>query len=172
MMTRHADGGGEAPSPQRSIITLRREYREAIDTLLPLLGRELRIFDPDLADLGLDAPDKVELLKNFLRRAPHNRIYIALHSTEYITRQAPRLMGLLATFAGNMLVHKTEGDAARVQDCFVLCDDLHFVRRAVSAQPRGALYLYDAKEARGMRDRFDEIWASSFPAVSATQTGL
>jgi hypothetical protein len=54
----------------------------------------------------------------------------------------------------------------------VLCDELHFVRRAVAAQPSGALYLHDAKEALGMRERFEQIWQSSFPAVSATRAGL
>jgi hypothetical protein len=154
------------------MITLRREYREALDTLLALLETELRIFDPDLADLGLDAPDRARLLKAFLRRSPSARIYIALHSTEHLTRRAPRLMALVATFGGKMFVNKTEGDAARVQDCFLLCDALHFVRRPVSAQPRGALYLHDPRAAQEMRERFEAIWTSSVPAVSGTPAGL
>lgn len=162
----------QAPSPQRSIITLRREYLDAIETLLSLLQLELRIFDPDLSELGFNAPARIEALKAFLRRSRNTRIYIAVHDTSYITRQAPRLMTLLGTFSASMFIHRTESEAARVQDCFVLCDNEHFVRRAVAAQPRGAVYLHDPGEARVMRDRFEEIWQSSYPAVSPTQAGL
>ena len=101
-----------------------------------------------------------------------HRLLIALHETDLVARRAPRLVSLLGTFSGSLLIHRTEGDAARVQDCFVLCDGLHFVRRSVASQPRGALYINDPQEGRGMRERFDEIWQSSAPAVSATQSGL
>lgn len=160
------------PEPQRTLITLRREYQEAVDLLLPRAERELRVFDPDLSDLALHSPARVELLRSFLKRSRNNRLLIAVHDVDYVTRQAPRLVAMLGTFSASMFIHKTAGDAARVQDCFVLCDELHLVRRAVAAQPRGALYLDDPREARGMRERFDQIWESSFPAVSASQAGL
>jgi hypothetical protein len=165
------DENAAAPEPRRRLITLRREYQEAIDTMLGRLERELRIFDPDLQDLGLNAPERVEILKAFLKRSRNNRLYIAVHRPDRIVRQA-RLMSLLGTFSASMFIHRTEGDAARVQDCFVLCDDLHVVRRAVAAQPRGVIYLDDPKEASGMRERFDQIWESSQLAVSASQAGL
>jgi hypothetical protein len=64
------------------------------------------------------------------------------------------------------------GDAAKVQDCFVLADGEHLVRRPVTAQSRGVLVIGDPKECQPMRERFDEIWESSEPAVSANTTGL
>ena len=39
-------------------------------------------------------------------------------------------------------------------------------------QPRGVLVINDPKECQPMRERFDEIWESSVPAVSANTTGL
>jgi hypothetical protein len=42
----------------------------------------------------------------------------------------------------------------------------------VAAHPRGAMYLDDPQEGRAMRERFDQIWESSFLAVAATQVGL
>jgi hypothetical protein len=81
-------------------------------------------------------------------------------------------MALLGTFSASMFIHQTQGDAAKVQDCFVLCDEQNFVRRPVAAHPRGAVYLEDPNEGRAMRERFDQIWESSFMAVAATQIGL
>jgi hypothetical protein len=37
---------------------------------------------------------------------------------------------------------------------------------------RGALGLHDETEALGMRSRFTEIWAASYPGVSSTTVGL
>jgi hypothetical protein len=158
--------------PERTLITLRREYDDAVRTLLPLAQRELRIFDPDLSDLGLHTEERVAELRRLLVRSRNNRVLIAVHSTDFVASRAPRLMSLLGTFSGGMFIYQTQGDAARVQDCFILCDELHLVRRHVAAQARGALYLNDPKEGRGMRERFDQIWESSFLAVSATQVGL
>lgn len=158
--------------PERKLITLKSEYVEALCRLLALAQRTLRIFDPDLEPLGLHSEERCRVLREFLLRSRNNRVYIALHETDFVARRAPRLVSLLGTFSGSLFIHRTQGDAARVPDCFVLCDELHFVRRGVASQPRGALYLNDPHEGRGMRERFDEIWQSSAPAVSATQSGL
>lgn len=160
------------PAPERTLISTRREYVESIARLLALARHEIRIFDPDLTDLGLNSEEQYRVLHQFFVRGRTQRLYIAVHDTAFVSRRAPHLMRLLATFSGNMLINKTQGDAARVQDCFVLIDEEHFVRRRVAAQPRGALYLNDPREARGMRERFDEIWESSQLAVYASTVGL
>lgn len=160
------------PAPERTLITTRREYVDAVGRIVGLARHEIRIFDPDLADLGLNNEEAARLLHRFFIRGRTQRLFIAVHDTDFVARRAPHLMRLLGTFSGNMLIHKTQGDAARVQDCFVLADEEHFVRRRVAQQARGAVYLNDPKEARGMRERFDEIWESSHLAVSASTVGL
>lgn len=158
--------------PERQIITLRSEYDAAVGALLGLAQRELRIFDPDLSELGLHGEERSRRLREILMASRHNRVFIAVHNVDFVARRAPRLMRLLGTFSGGLFIHQTQGDAARVQDCFILCDDAHFVRRPVHAHARGVVYLNDPKEARGMRERFDQIWESSFVGVAATQVGL
>ena len=108
----------------------------------------------------------------FLLRSRDNRLYLAVHDTEHIRTHCPRLLLLLRQFSDRMFINQTDGDAARVQDCFVLADRLHFVRRPVQAQPRAALWLYNEQEGQGIYLRFSEIWDSSFPAVTATTSGL
>ena len=166
------DTGAPPAEPSRRLISLRSEYRAAAGELLPLAQRELRIFDPDLADLGLHEEERTAQLRAFLRASRNNRLYVVLQNVEFFTRRAPRLMSLLGVFSGSMIVNLAQGDATRVEDCFMLCDELHFARRPVSAQPRGAVYLNDPGEGRGMRERFDQIWESSAPGVAATQIGL
>lgn len=160
------------PQPARRVITLRGEYVAAFDELVAHVRRELRIFDPDLGQLDFNSPDRVESLRRFLTANRDNQLYIAVHDPDRLTRHFPRMMELLTQLGTNIAVHRTEGDAARAQDCFVLFDAEHVIRRTVAAHPRGVVLTDDQKEAHAMRERFDEIWQSSVPAVSATKLGL
>lgn len=158
--------------PERQLLSTRREYLEAMERLIGLAQRELRIFDSDFSELRIDAPRTHELLRDFLLRGRDNRLYIALHSTDYLRNYCPRLLNLLRQFSDRMFIHQTEGDAARAQDSFVLADKLHLVRRPVQAQPRATFRLNDEQESQGIFLRFSEIWDSSIPAVTATTSGL
>lgn len=160
------------PQAERVLLSTRKEYLAAFERLIGLAQHELRIFDADFSGLEINAPRKSELLRAFLLRGRNNRLYIAVHDTEYLRNYCPRLLDLMRQFSDRMLIHKTLGDAARAQDSFVLADRLHVVRRPVSAQPRGALRLNDEEECQGIFLRFGEIWDSSVPAVSATTAGL
>jgi hypothetical protein len=162
----------ESAPPGRTLLTTRAEYAAAGDRLLAGVRRELRVFDPALTEFAMDAPARIELLRAFLLSSPQNRLYIAVHDAEHVQRYCARVMALLDRFSASMLIYRTEGDAAKVQDCFVLADESSFVRRPVWAQPRGVFITNDPLEAAGMRKRFDEIWASSVPGASATTTGL
>jgi len=165
----------EAPAtvtPERTLLQARSDYQRGFGGLLGLVRRELRIFDPDLSELDINSAERVETLARFLRAGPDRRIFIALHGVDYVRTRCPRLITLLGIHASSLLIYQTIGDAAKVQDCFVLADGDHLVRRPVTVQPRGVLVIGDPKECQPMRERFDEIWESSIPAVSANTTGL
>jgi len=161
-----------AATPQRTLLATRDEYLEGFNRLVGLARRELRVFDPDLSELDMNSEERIEALTRFLRESRARRIYIALHNVEHVTKRCPRLIRLLGSYTAGMFIYRTQGDAAKVQDCFALADGEHLVRRPVTTQPRGVLVLNDPKECQPMRERFDEIWESSEPAVSAATTGL
>lgn len=163
---------GDEAAPQRRLLTTRGEYLEGFAVLLGLARRDLRIFDPDLTQLDINAAKQIELLTRFLRGSLARRVWVALHDAEHVTRRCPRLISLLASYSGRITINLTEGDAAKVQDCFVLADDEHLLRRPVTAQPRGVLVTNDPKNCQSMLERFAEIWESSVPGVSANTTGL
>ena len=158
--------------PERTLLALKREYVQGFYRLLGLAQRELRIFDADLSELVIDTPHRIDLMRRFLLESRSNRVYIALHDIEFVRTNCPRLITLLGTFSGMLSIHGVHGYAARVQDCFVLCDAVHVIRRPVRSQARGVLLLNDFKEAHAMRERFNEIWESSVPSVSANTVGL
>jgi hypothetical protein len=147
------------------------DFQAAVDRLLEQPGRELRLFDPDLNALRLNDPARIERIERFLLASRTRRIYIVVHSTEHLTRQCPRMMSLLARFAHAIQVNRTHEEIRELQDSFMVLDSLHYVRRPVAQFFRGAIGLGDENEGLAMRGRFMEIWAASFPAVSATTVG-
>jgi len=158
--------------PERILLQARSDYLEGFSRLLDLARRELRIFDPDLSELEMNSTNRVETLTRFLRGSRTRRIYVALHDVEHVTKRCPRLIALMGSYTSAVLIFQTQGEAAKVQDCFVLADGDHLVRRPVTTQPRGVLVINDPKECQPMRERFDEIWESSLPTVSVNTTGL
>lgn len=148
------------------------DFQAAVDRLLAQPGRELRIFDPDLAALRVNDPGRIEALERFLVASRTRRLHIVVHSPEHLTRQCPRMMNLLARFSHAIQVNRTHEEIRELQDAFLVLDSMHYVRRPVAQFFRGALGLADEAEGLAMRSRFQEIWSASYPAVSATTIGL
>jgi hypothetical protein len=158
--------------PERTLLATKSDYLEGFNRLLGLVRRELRIFDPDLSELDMNSTRRIETLTRFLRQDRAHVVHFALHDVQHVTQRCPRLIALMGSYTAGIRIFRTQGDAAKVQDCFVLADDDHLVRRPVTTQPRGVLVINDPKDCQPMRDRFDEIWESSVPEVSVNTTGL
>jgi hypothetical protein len=148
------------------------EFQRALDRLLQAPGRELRIFDPDLQALRLNEMARVEQLRQFLAASRTRRVLIAVHDTDPLTRNCPRMMALLARYAHAIQVNRTHEEIRNLQDSFLVLDQAHYLRRPVAQFFRGALGLHDETEALAMRGRFQEIWAASYPGASSTTLGL
>jgi hypothetical protein len=166
------DGSGAAPAREYAPFNSQAEYQAAVDRLLAQQGRELRIFDPDLAALQLNTRARVEAIERFLRASRTRRLYIAVHDTGHLTRHCPRMMSLLARYSHAIQVNRTVEEIRGVQDSFLVLDAAHYVRRPVATRFRGAAGFFDETEALAMRARFQEIWAASEPGVTGATTGL
>src|SRR6266496_3531651 len=125
-----------------------------------------------MSSSDMNSTARIETLARFLRESRTHRIYIALHDVDHVAKRCPRLITLLGSYTAGLFILQTQGEAAKVQDCLVLADGDHLLRRPVTTQPRGVLVINDPKECQPMRERFDEIWECSVPAVSANTTGL
>src|SRR5512134_683594 len=98
------------PQPERELIGSRREYLAAFDVLVGGLRRELRVFDPDCAQLELNAPGRIAALRTFLLASRDNRLLIAVHDAEHLRKHTPRFLELLAQFSASISIHQTEGE--------------------------------------------------------------
>ena len=149
-----------------------KEIEAAINTLIPHAHRTLRIFDFNLESGGYNSPARFELFRNFLLASRANRIDIALHNSDYISRYCPRMQLLLTQFSHAIAIHLTNAEAKSVHNNFIIADHAHYIHRFHYDAPRAIMALHAPSGALDLAKRFDEIWAKTTPAIFATTLGL
>ena len=160
------------PEPVYRQISGIAESLAAIDEVIAAAERTIRIFDVSLSGRGFNSPARAEKLRQLLVRSRSHRILIALHETDPLERECPRLLMLLRQFPMSIEIHRTLGQAREARDPFVLGDDHSVWHQLHVEQPRAIVALHSPADATPISQRFDEIWELSEPAVSATTLGL
>lgn len=147
-------------------------YRAAIDLTLAAAGREIRIFDRDLARMGLDDFTHVAALAAFLSASRNRRIRIVLHDTDTLERRMPRLVALLRNHLHAVAVRRTPEHLRHLTDCWLLADATHGALRFHAEHPRGKMIAGSEVETRPWWQRFDALWEESEPCSPGAVTGL
>lgn len=164
------DSAPDAPRVE-SLASL-AEQRAAIDLLLGLAKRHIKVFDFDLSQTGWDDVRRVDQVAAFLRAVRGRRLEIIVHDTRFIESACPRLLRLLQNYGHAMSILRT-GDEARVAtDPLVIVDATHYLHRFHFEQPRATLGIAQPDHAQVLSSRFDEIWATGEPGVRSTVLGL
>lgn len=163
---------GAAPAPQHQTLTTLAEQVAAIDRLIGLARQSIRVFDGDLSQMGWNSPARSELLTKFLEGASHARLDIIVHDTRWIAASCPRLTALLRLWSHAITIYRTGAEAQAAADPLVIVDARHYLHRFHIEQPRAALAIDAPNEARALVSRFDEIWATGEPGITATTLGL
>ena len=164
--------GEKPPKPEYRQLSGVAESLAAIDEVIASAQRTLRIFDISLSNRGFNSPARAEKLRHLLVAGRAHRILIALHDTELLERENPRLLILLRQFPMSIEIHRTLAQARDASDPFVIADDHSVWRQMHYTQPRSIVALHSPADVLPIVQRFEEIWDLSEPAVSATTTGL
>ena len=144
----------------------------AVDEVIAAAQRTIRVFDASLTNRGYNSPARAEKLRAFLVAGRAHRLLIALHETDGLERDCPRLLALLRQFPMSIEIHRTLAQARNANDPFVVADDHSVWHQHHCEQPRAVVALHSPADAMPILQRFDEIWDLSEPAVSATTLGL
>ena len=166
-----------AKNPEKRILLHRQlnstaDYTKAIDTLIELARRRLRIFDYNLEDGGYTTLRRYELLRTFLLASHTNRLEIVLHDTDYLARFCPRMLNLFKQFSHAITIEETTPQAKSIYDPFSIADETCFLHRFHYDSPRALLAINDIEGSHVLIKRFEEIHAASAPAITATTLGL
>jgi hypothetical protein len=147
-------------------------YRNAISTTLAVAQREIRIFDGDLAGMGLENREQIDLLTEFLSANRRRSLHIVVHDDDWLRRHAPRLINLLRLFGHAIAVRRTPEHLRHLTDRWVLADAAHATIRFHADQPRGKQVWNDEREVAPRWQRADDLWQESEPCSPAAVTGL
>jgi hypothetical protein len=148
------------------------EQVAAIDELIPLAQRRIRIFDQNLSQTGWNHPARVEGLSAFLRGTRGRRLDIIVHHTGYLETACPRLLNLLRTYSHAITIYRTGPEAKVATDPLLIVDDRHYLHRFHFEQPRATLGIEQPEQTRPLASRYEEIWATGEPGINATVLGL
>lgn len=157
---------------QETRFDTRTDYQRAIDAVVAAAAREICIFDPDLKNTSLDSRTHSEALAAFLSGGHDRSLRIVLHETAHLSRDYPRLVGLLRHFSHRFSIRQTPDRLRSLADRFMLSDEANAVICFHADHYRGKLFLGSPKEAHSWHQRFEDLWRESVPAVPATQLGL
>jgi hypothetical protein len=117
-------------------------------------------------------PATIELLRQLMLGNRSRKIRIALHETNDIGSELPRLMTLMGDFSTQLFIQRTIGDARSAQDVMLIADDDAVWRKPVASHTRSIVTIHDAADAEPFINRFEEIWLLTEHAVSSRGTGL
>lgn len=148
------------------------DYRASVEQVLGEAAASVRILDRDLAPMKLESPRVSALIAARFRANRAFTIHIALHDTDFVARDAPRLLDILELHLGQFEIRLVPESLRELSDCHLLADAKHGVRRFHKDFPRGALFLDNPAETAPWWKRFDELWAACTPASLARRTGL
>jgi len=164
----------DKPAPKASYrqIEGNEQSRAAIDEVIGEARKLLSIFDVTLDHRGYGDPARIEKLRHFLLAGRAHRIRIALHEPELLERHEPRLIILLRQFPAAIAIHRTVGQARNATDPFIVADDHSVWHLLHHEQHRAVVALHSPQDASPLRDRFEEIWELTEPAVGSSTLGL
>ena len=148
------------------------DYIAAMDTLCGLAHRTLYVFEKNFENIGFNSEARYDILRLFLLASQTNRLHLLAHDAHPIVLHCPRLMILLRQFSHSMHICQTPQHFLHITEPFAVADESHYVRRFHFDDSRGILAQNDPEGARILKSRFTEMWASSYPSVSANTTGL
>ena len=166
------DPHAAAPAPRQQLLDTLAGQSAAIDELIGLARHSVRVFDRDLSDTGWNAAARADKIGTFLRSHPGARLEIILHDTRWIENSCPRLTNLLKRFAHAITIYRTGPEARGAMDPLVIVDGRHYLHRYHVEQPRATFAVDSPQAANPLVKRFDEIWATGEPGLTATVLGL
>jgi hypothetical protein len=145
------------------VLTTLAESQAAIDEVIATARQRVRLFDVSLEGRGFNAPARIERLRGLLAAGRAHRLEIALHETQEVERDCPRLVILARQFPLSIELRRTQGEARKASDPMLVADTRSAWHRMYSEHPRAIVALHSPADAVPLGQRFDEIWELSEP---------
>jgi hypothetical protein len=148
----------KAPIPNAYFFNLRSEFQVAVLATVNAANIELLTFDPDYSDWAINTPGFEHALRSFLNRNPRARLRMMITDVNRLTRDYPRLVGVLRTHAHVAECRVVPQKYAHLSETMVIADRTSALRRPICTSCKGVLRALDLEYAGAQRERFEELW--------------
>jgi len=148
------------------------DYDGALQKVLLLASRTLRIFDDDLSKLKLEGRENSESLRRFLSARQASSLCIVLKDAEPLRRHSPRLMKLLTNYPQQMSVIECPLHLASFNNSLCLADDRHALVRIHQNHARARIIINSTPDCAPYLQQFETILNEGGEPISATTLGL
>lgn len=147
-------------------------YRAAVALTIAGAQRELRMFDRDLQNLGIEMRATVELLNGFLSGRPDRRLRVVVHDPTPLQSRLPRLLALMRGYAHQVEVRVTPEHLRNLADCWVLADQESGTIRFHADHARGKCVVATPSDIKPWWQRSDDLLAESESCIPWAVAGL
>lgn len=154
------------------LITTWTEHHCALQKVLLLASKTLRIFDDDLSKFKLESRENSEILQHFLTAKQENSLCIVLKNSRPVRCQSPRLMALLRNHPHQMSIVECPLHLASANNSLCLADDRHALVRIHHDQARARLVIDSAPDCSIYLQQFEAIADEGGEPISVTTLGL
>jgi len=161
-----------SPAPRQETLESVAAQIAAIDLLVGMAKRSIRVFDYDLSEMGWNRAARAELLGRFLRGSLAARLEIIVHDTRYLERSCARLRNLQQLHSAAIEIFRTGSGVRGAMDPMVIVDGRHYLHRFHVERPRAALGVEQPRATQVLNLRFEEIWATREEELPGTTLGL
>jgi hypothetical protein len=147
-------------------------YRAAIALTLAGARRELRIFDRNLVNMGLEERAQIELLGRFLAAGSDRQVRVVVHDLAPLQARLPRLLALLRDHAHQVEVRVSPEHLHHLADCWLLADGESGAIRFHADHARGKVVTAMPTEIKPWWQRAEDLGGESGVCVPWAVAGL
>ena len=148
----------KAPVPNAYFFNLRSEFQVALLATVNAANVELLAFDPDYSEWAINTPGFDQALRAFFKRNPRARLRMMITDVNRLTREYPRLVSILRTFAHVAECRVVPLKFAHLSETMLIADRTSALRRPICSSCKGVLRALDLEYSGGQRERFEELW--------------
>ncbi|MCA3219164.1 MAG: hypothetical protein ING59_11535 [Burkholderiales bacterium] len=164
-------GPTEIP-PQRRLIGSRAELAAAVDEVLALKPRLLRIAAQDATVFALDQRHVVDALEALLHANRQARVQVLVDHAQWIETRAPRLKQAQRRHPHAIELRQASVDDPVGEDLHLIADAAHSIDIRAGKLVSGDLWLNNRPRAQPLTSVFERRWSAAAHNLPVSPLGL
>lgn len=159
-------------TPQRLLITSRKELDSQLAALMARARRAIRCCSEDGSIFALDAPQMVTLMQRLVLDYRGARVQILIDDPRWIETRAPRFKAMQRPLAHAVQLRCANRQDAVAGDMQVIVDDAHCLELKPGVLAAGEAWVNNPRRVQPMLADFERRWVAASHDLPVVPLGL